>query len=49
MNFPLNGKLIGSQALLKELAAGADPRAVQARLEEELIPFLARRAKFLLY
>jgi len=49
MNYALNGKLIGSQALMKDFAAGADPRAVQARLEEELKPFLARRAKFLLY
>ncbi len=49
MSYPLNGKLIGSQALIKDFAAGADPRAVQARLEEELGPFLARRANFLLY
>jgi uncharacterized protein YbbC (DUF1343 family) len=49
MSYPLNGKLIGSQALIKEFAAGTDPRSVQARLEEELAPFLARRANFLLY
>ncbi|MFO0502749.1 MAG: exo-beta-N-acetylmuramidase NamZ domain-containing protein [Acidobacteriota bacterium] len=49
INFPANGKLIGSQTLVKEFAAGADPRAIQARLEETLVPFLARRAKFLLY
>jgi uncharacterized protein YbbC (DUF1343 family) len=49
LNYAINAKLIGSQALIKELTAGADPRAVQARLEEELIPFLGRRAKFLLY
>ena len=49
INFPANGKLIGSQTLIKEFGAGADPRAVQARLEEALAPFLARRAKFLLY
>jgi uncharacterized protein YbbC (DUF1343 family) len=49
LNYAINAKLIGSQALIKEFTAGADPRAVQARLEEELIPFLARRAKFLLY
>ena len=49
LNFATNGKLIGNAALIKEFTAAADPRAVQARLEEELIPFLARRAKFLLY
>ncbi len=49
INFTTNGKLIGSAALMKEFAAAADPRAVQARLEEELIPFLARRARYLLY
>ena len=49
INFSTNGKLIGSFALIKELTTAADPRAVQARLEEELIPFLARRAKYLLY
>lgn len=49
INYALNGKLIGSQALIKDFAAGADPRTVQARLDEELIPFLARRANFLLY
>ncbi|MCX6607567.1 MAG: DUF1343 domain-containing protein [Acidobacteria bacterium] len=49
INFSTNGKLIGSAALIKEFTTAVDPRAVQARLEEELIPFLARRAKYLLY
>lgn len=49
MDFMASSKLIGSQILIKELQAGTEPRAIQARIEEELLPFLARRARFLLY
>ena len=47
--FSANLKLIGSQALVDQLAGKAEPRAILQRLQDELAPFLERRGRFLLY
>jgi uncharacterized protein YbbC (DUF1343 family) len=49
ISFALNRKLIGSQALVRALAAGEDPRAILPRLEEPLENFLKMREKYLVY
>jgi len=45
----VNRKLIGSNAVIRSLEAGEDPRAIQQRLEAPLQDFLKLRHKYLLY
>ena len=45
----VNRKLIGSDAVIRSLEAGDDPRAIQQRLEAPLQDFLKLREKYLLY
>ncbi len=44
-----NTRLIGNSAAMDAIKAGEDPRIIQLRLDEELRPFLEKRAKYLLY
>ena len=49
ISFEANRKLIGSEATLRALEAGEDPRAIEQKLEEPLRDFLQIREKYLLY
>lgn len=49
IDFEANYRLIGSRAVIDALLAGADPRALEPRLQEELREFLALRSRYLLY
>jgi uncharacterized protein YbbC (DUF1343 family) len=44
-----NSRLIGSEALVRAIRAGEDPRTIQHTLEENLKGFLSLREKYLLY
>jgi uncharacterized protein YbbC (DUF1343 family) len=47
--FGVDKKLIGSNATIRALEAGEDPRAIQQRLEGPLQDFLKIRERYLLY
>jgi uncharacterized protein YbbC (DUF1343 family) len=49
INWTVNAKLIGNRETIAELEAGADPRTIVSKMEEERAGFLARRDKFLIY
>jgi hypothetical protein len=49
MAFAVNKRLIGSDAVIRSLEAGEDPRAITQRLEGLLADFLKMRDKYLLY
>ena len=42
-------KLIGNRKVIELLKSGADPRAIEQDIEEELISFDERRRPYLLY
>jgi len=44
-----NKRLIGSNETIEAIQKGEDPRSLEPRLQETLRPFLAIRAKYLLY
>jgi uncharacterized protein YbbC (DUF1343 family) len=49
ISFAANRKLIGSEAALRALETGEDPRAIEQKLEEPLRDFMQIREKYLLY
>lgn len=49
IEFAASRKLIGSEALLRDLESGADPRLIQERYEEGLRKFVEMRERYLLY
>jgi len=49
IDFAANKKLIGSEAVIRELAAGDDPRDIQQKMLDGVAAFLAMREKYLLY
>lgn len=49
IDFQANYRLIGNRAVIDALLAGADPRTLEPRLQEELREFLALRSRYLLY
>ena len=49
ISLAVNKKLIGSDAVMRSLEGGEDPRAIQQRLEGPLQDFLKLREKYLLY
>ncbi|HZT30919.1 MAG TPA: exo-beta-N-acetylmuramidase NamZ domain-containing protein [Bryobacteraceae bacterium] len=49
IRFEDNRRLIGNQETMRALEAGEDPRAIQQKQQTDLQPFLALRAKYLLY
>jgi uncharacterized protein YbbC (DUF1343 family) len=49
VDLSLSRKLIGSDELIRRLAAGADPRNIQQTLMEQVADFLHRRDPYLLY
>jgi len=49
IDFQVNARLIGSRDTIAAFAAATDPRTLEPRLIEDLAPFLARRARYLLY
>jgi uncharacterized protein YbbC (DUF1343 family) len=49
LSFAVNRKLIGSDATVRALEAGEDPRAIEQKLEGPLQDFLKIREKYLLY
>jgi uncharacterized protein YbbC (DUF1343 family) len=49
ISFEANRKLIGSEATLRALETGDDPRIIEQKLETPLRDFLQIREKYLLY
>ncbi len=49
IDYTASKRLIGSDDVVRRMQAGEDPRSIQASLTEALEPFLATRAKYLLY
>ncbi len=49
IDFAASRKLIGSQEVLREIAAGEDPRQIQQKIQDGLDQFLQVREKYLLY
>ncbi|WP_321470339.1 exo-beta-N-acetylmuramidase NamZ domain-containing protein [uncultured Paludibaculum sp.] len=49
IDLPLNRNLIGSTEVIEAIGRAEDPRNLEPRLQEELQPFLEKRAKYLLY
>jgi uncharacterized protein YbbC (DUF1343 family) len=49
ISFEVNAKLIGSDDVIRALAAGDDPRSIQQNLQAPLQDFLRTREKYLLY
>ncbi len=49
MDLAVNQKLIGSAEVLRQLAAGADPREIQQKMQDRVDEFLKVREKYLLY
>lgn len=49
INWQENSKLIGNRATVADVEAGADPRAMVSKMEDERAGFLARREKYLIY
>jgi uncharacterized protein YbbC (DUF1343 family) len=49
ISFTVNRKLIGSQAVIRALSGGEDPRAIVQGLEDPLESFRRMREKYLLY
>jgi uncharacterized protein YbbC (DUF1343 family)/CubicO group peptidase (beta-lactamase class C family) len=49
VDLSLNRKLIGSDEVIRRLAAGEDPRTVQQTLMDQVAEFLRKRDPFLLY
>jgi len=42
-------KLIGNRKVIEMMKSGDDPRAIEQRIEEELVTFTDRRRPYLLY
>jgi uncharacterized protein YbbC (DUF1343 family) len=49
VDFESSKNLIGNRVAIDALKMGQDPKALEAQIESSLAPFLARRARFLLY
>ncbi|MCC6859869.1 MAG: DUF1343 domain-containing protein [Bryobacterales bacterium] len=49
IDFRASRNLIGSEAVIRALESGEDPRLIHQRLEDELSGFLAIRQKYLMY
>ena len=49
IDFDLNKKLIGSEEVIRALAAGDDPRDIQQKMVDGVDAFLKMRDKYLLY
>ncbi len=49
IDFAASKRLIGSDDVIRRMQAGEDPRSIQTLLTDALEPFLATRAKYLLY
>jgi uncharacterized protein YbbC (DUF1343 family) len=49
IDLPLSRKLIGSDDLIRRLAAKEDPRLIQQTLMDQVAEFLRRRDPYLLY
>ena len=49
IDFDVDKKLIGSAEVIRELAAGDDPRDIQQRMADSVAAFLKLREKYLLY
>jgi uncharacterized protein YbbC (DUF1343 family)/CubicO group peptidase (beta-lactamase class C family) len=49
MDLDANRKLIGSAEVIRELAAGDDPRDIQQKMVDSVTAFLKMREKYLLY
>ena len=49
IDYAASKRLIGSDDVVRRMQTGEDPRSIQASLTEALEPFLATRAKYLLY
>jgi uncharacterized protein YbbC (DUF1343 family) len=49
IDFAASKKLIGSDEVIRMLAAGDDPRQIQQAMQEGLDQFLTVREKYLLY
>jgi len=49
IDWSVNKKLIGSDAVIGRLEAGDDPRAIQQGMEDRVTAFLTMRAKYLIY
>jgi len=49
IDFAADKKLIGSEAVIRELAAGDDPRDIQQKMDDRVAAFLTMREKYLLY
>jgi hypothetical protein len=48
-SFSADGKLIGSEGVVRRLMAGEDPRSIQQSLAEQVDGFVKKRAPYLLY
>ena len=49
LNFSADGKLIGSEGVVRRLMAGEDPRSIQQSLADQVDGFVKKRAPYLLY
>jgi uncharacterized protein YbbC (DUF1343 family) len=49
MDFAVSKKLIGSDAVIRSIAAGDDPRQIQQQMADAVEQFLKVREKYLLY
>ena len=49
IDFDANGKLIGNADTIQAMKAAEDPRAIQARQEDSIAAFMAKRKLYLLY
>jgi uncharacterized protein YbbC (DUF1343 family) len=49
LDFSVDGKLIGSEGVVRRLMAGEDPRSIQQSLADQVDRFVKKRAAYLLY
>jgi hypothetical protein len=49
IDFALSKRLIGSDDVIRRLAAAEDPRVIQQSYQEALEAFVAKREQYLLY
>jgi len=49
IDWQANRYLIGNERIIRDLKAGVDPRVILPEMEEELVPFLQKRDKYLIY
>jgi uncharacterized protein YbbC (DUF1343 family) len=49
MDFAANKKLIGSDDVIRAIAAGDDPRTIQQKMQDGVDQFLKVRDKYLIY